>query len=174
MQPERRTNLMEKQAELVRALAGLGPAPAHFDAARLQATEAALARKRRRALARAWPKLTTALGSRFRELFRAFAATATMPPLGGPLADGRAFARWLSKSQEMPDAARVEALAVDLRYRSTPQGLVPRRGAALRATLLHRSRRLVVAVRMPWLGEHWLSIPVGYARPLIAVSAKDK
>ncbi len=107
------------------------------------------------------------------ELFRAFATTATTPRLGGPLADGRAFARWLSQSQKLPDAGRVESLAVDLRYRSTPQGLVPRRGPALRFALLHRERRLVIAVRLPWLGERWLTIPFGYARPLRAVSAKE-
>lgn len=161
MQAQSRSNLADKQAELVRALADGGPAPADFDSTRLQATAAALARKRRRAVARAWPELTTALGGRFAERFRAFAATMTMPRRGGPLADGRAFARWLSKSRELPDAGRVEALAVDLRYRSTPHGLVPRRGPALKAALLHNPRRLVLAVRLPWLGERWLTLPLG-------------
>jgi hypothetical protein len=158
---EVRAELAARQTALVSALVAGGEAPEGFDAARLQAAAAALGRKRAMAMARAWPTLAQALGQRFRERFAAYAGSTPLPGKGGPLLDGRTFARWLEARGELPEASRLEALTVDLRYAVSPKGLVPRRGPALKAALLHRPWRLVVAVRVPWLGEHWLSIPLG-------------
>jgi hypothetical protein len=77
------------------------------------------------------------------------------------LANGRAFARYLDGSGALPDAGRMEALLVDLRFRFTAMGLQPRRGLTIKFTLLKHSRRLVIGFRMTWLGGRYLSIPFG-------------
>jgi hypothetical protein len=156
-----RAQLAARQAVLVRALMARGEPPPEFDAVRLRAAAASLKRKRARALSRAWPGLAEALGRRFSGLFAAYAEAATLPRRGGPLADGRTFARWLAARGELPEAGRLPALAVDLRYVASPDGLAVRRGPACKAAWLHQSRRLIVAVWLPWFGERWLSIPVG-------------
>jgi hypothetical protein len=79
--------------------------------------------------------------------------------LGGPLADGRAFARWLARRRELSDAARPAVLAVDLRYATVTGGLRPRRGPALVIGRLRRPWLIVIGLRWPWLGERWFSIP---------------
>ncbi len=159
-----RTRLAAVQADLMRALTGQAAALPGADAGRLRATADALLKKRRRSLARAWPALVQALGSRFLERFAAFAAKTSLPREGGALADGRAFVRFLAQVGDLPDAGRLEALAVDLRYSRCGGGLAPRRGPALRIALLNHPRRLVLAVRLPWLGEKRLSIPLSLRR----------
>jgi hypothetical protein len=158
------SNLAAQQAALVAALLAGDEVPAGFDAERLRVAGRALERKRLRAVARAWPVLASALGARFAELFFSYAQVNPLPRQGGPLADGRFFVRWLLAREELPEAARLQALSIDLRYRTTANGLIPRRGPALCATWLRQPRRLVVAVRLPWLGEHWLHIWLGRAR----------
>src|SRR4051812_19937883 len=135
--PEARERLAARQAALVRSLADRAAPPEGFDPARIRATADALARKRAPGVARAWPALAGALGARFGPLFAAFAAAARPPRRGGPLADGRAFARALADRGELPESARVEVMAVALRHAPRPDGLAPRRGPALAVGLLH-------------------------------------
>ena len=156
MSAETRARLAALQAELVEALARGAAPPIGFDAERLQAAATALATKRRCAAARAWPALADAIERHFDE----YATASPLPRLGGPLADGRAFLRWLAARGEHAAEARLQALAVDLRFKTTADGLVPRRGPAMKAAMLHAPRRVVVALRLPWLGEWWLRIPV--------------
>jgi hypothetical protein len=158
MSAEARTRLAAMQAELVSALSGRAASPAGFDADRVQAMAAALASKRRHAAARAWPGLAEALGQRFVERFDEFAVTTPMPQTGGPLADGRAFLRWLAATGDAPEACRLQALAVDLRYVATTAGLVARRGPMLKIVRLRQPQRLVMATRLLGLREFWLSI----------------
>jgi hypothetical protein len=166
-----RAQLAAEQAALVTTLVARGVPPPDFDALRLHTAATALARKRMRATARAWPELARALDRRFAELFTAYAETVTLPRRGGPLAEGRAFARWLAARGQLPDAGRLQALAVDLRYAANLDGLAPRRAPSCRAAWLHQSRRLIVAVRLPWLGERWLSIPLGpTSTPSVAIN----
>src|SRR5262249_50699523 len=127
---EARTRLGAQQSDLMRALHGQGAALAGADTKRLSATADALFRKRRRSVARAWPALVQALGNRFLERFAAFAVQTVLPREGGAFADGREFVRFLAKLGDLPDAGRVEALAVDLHYTQSSGGLVPRRGPA--------------------------------------------
>jgi hypothetical protein len=143
------------QAALVGALAGAAPPPEGFDTSRLEAATGSLLGKRRRAAARAWPNLAAGLGDRFLERFGVFAAETALPSWGGPLADGFAFARWLKARRELPEAARLELLGVELRYRARVDGLVPRRGPIFRVALLRRPARCVLALRWPGLGECW-------------------
>jgi hypothetical protein len=159
-----RAKLAAQQAQLVQALAGKSEPPQGFDAERLQTTATALAQKRQRAVARAWPALTGALGEGFAEQFAEFAARTPLPRQGGPLADGRAFARFLAQRGDLPEAGRLEALAVDVHYVQRPFGLVPRRGPTVRLTMLKQPRRLVMALRLPWLGEHWFTLRLGWRR----------
>jgi hypothetical protein len=158
MSADARARLAALQAELVAALAGHAAPPTGFDAERIRAAAAALATKRRRAMARAWPGLTAAIA----EHFDSYAAATPLPRLGGPLADGRAFLRWLAARAEYPHQTRLQALAVDLRYATTADGLVPRRGPMLKAAWLRSTRRLVMALRLPWLGEWWVSVPLDW------------
>jgi hypothetical protein len=157
---EARARLAAQQAALVTALLAPGQVPAGFDPVRFRAAAASLAQKRAEAAVRAWPALARALGRRFGELFAAYAEVAPRPRVGGPLADGRAFTRWLVARGDLPEAGRLQTLAVDLRYASRPEGLVPRRWPTCRAVWLPQSRRLVIASWLPWLGAHWLNIPL--------------
>jgi hypothetical protein len=162
---EERARLAAQQTALVSALLAGGEVPGGFDSQRVRAAAEALARKRERSAARAWPELARDLGERFHELFAIYAAAMPLPARGGPLADGRLFAGWLARREELPASGRLQVLGVDLRYKTTPDGLVPRWGPAFRAVLLDRPRRLVLAVRLPWLGERWMSIALPGARP---------
>lgn len=132
---EARARLAAEQAALVAALVGRGAPPEGFDARRVGLAAASLAWKRARAAARAWPGLARALGGRFGKVFAAYAGAAPLPRQGGPLADGRAFARWLAARGKLPEAGRLQALAVDLRYANNPDGLALRRGADLSGRL---------------------------------------
>lgn len=87
LSPEARVGLATQQAALVTALTARGEPPAGFDSVRLLAAAAALARKRARAAAPAWPGMALALGHRFGELFAVYAESVSLPPNGGPLAE---------------------------------------------------------------------------------------
>ena len=161
---EARQRLANLQCALAKALtSGLAP-PAGFDAGRVEEAAQALARKRCRSVAKAWPALTRALGEGFEVRFAAFAAANSLPEDGGPLADGRAFARFLAMAGGLPEESRLEVMAVDLSYVSTIRGLLPRGGFALRVALLRCAARLVLGIRVPWFGVRWLSISLGHSR----------
>src|SRR5262249_47592483 len=147
-----------QQAALVKALTSGTAPPADFDVARIEAAAEALARKRCRGVARTWPALRRALAESFEPRFAAFSAATPLPEDGGPLADGRAFARFLAAAGVLPEEARLELMAVDLSYVSTNRGLLPRRGFTMRIAVLRRACRLVLGIRMPWFGVRWLSI----------------
>ena len=152
-----RAKLAKAQLALVQTLTRRIRSPGDFDAARLQAAADALIQKRTRSVSRAWPSLRRALGRRFLDQFTEFAATATMPSHGGPLADGRAFVRHLDDRGELPEEVRMEALAVDLRFAAIHDGLIPRHLPTVRIGWFPRRVGLVVAVHVPWLGEYWWS-----------------
>jgi hypothetical protein len=150
---EARARLAARQAELVRALTGQGATPQGFAPERLQAAAVSLEKKRLREVALAWPALVQALGEDFGPRFRAFAARTPLPPAGGPLADGRAFARTLAP-QEWTDDLRLAVLAADLRRR--------RPGVAV--ARLRQARRLVVAIHLGPFGPYSFSLPLGRVR----------
>jgi hypothetical protein len=108
-------------------------------------------------VARTWPTLARELGERFASQFAAYAGPSALPEFGGPLADGRAFARWLAQRGQLPAACRSQVFAVDLRFAQTPHGLVRRRWPGIRVAFMRRS--LILGLRLPWLGERWLRIP---------------
>jgi hypothetical protein len=164
-----KTRLAAMQTELVRALTGQAGTPHGFDSMRLQATAKALLKKRATAVARAWPGLARGLGDRYPHLFAAFAAQTPLLHAGGPLADGRAFARWLARAGELSEQGRLETLAVDLRYTNKGGVLVPRKGPALLTAVLGNPRRRVLLLRLPWIGDRWLSLHLWDRQPLRAV-----
>jgi hypothetical protein len=145
------------QAALVRALVAGGPVPDGFDPERVRATAAALARKRAREVAQAWPVLAGELGDTFTDRFVAYAAGRPPPSPGGAVADGLAFARHLARRRRLSGDARVEVMLAAARLSPRP--------VRLAATLAGRPPRLVVLARAPGLGERGLSIPLGPARP---------
>jgi hypothetical protein len=149
-----RERLADEQAALVRALVDGGPVPAGFDRDRVRATAAVLARKRAREVARVWPALAAELGDDFTARFLADAARRPPPARGGALADGLAFAGALARTRRLSGNAGVEAMLAAARLSTRP--------ARLAATVAGPPRRLVVTVRAPGLGEHWLSVPLGW------------
>ena len=161
-----RDRLAAKQAILLQALTGSGAVPEGFDASRIHALGESLASKRMRSVGRAWPALAASLGTEFPLSFAAFAVINSLPGQGGPLADGHAFARSLTSqkgvSPRLSDSARLELMAVDLRYRSAGRegGLVTRHGFVAKMAILRTARRGVLAVRLPYFGERWLSLPL--------------
>ena len=169
--PEDRDRLAAMQAVLLQALTGSGVVPEGFDASRIHAAGESLASKRMRSAGRAWPALAASLGAEFALRFAAFAAMNPLPGQGGPLADGRAFARSLTSrggvSPRLSDGARLEIMAVDLRYRSAGRegGLITRHGFAARVVLLRTARRGVLAIRLPCFGEHWFNLPLIWCFP---------
>ena len=68
MPTDPRARLAARQAELIRALYG-GPPAKGMDPHKVTLTSNALARKRARAVARAWPELTRELGTQYAERF---------------------------------------------------------------------------------------------------------
>lgn len=153
--------LAAQQAEVVRALVAGGPVPAGFHEERFRAFARSLVNKRRQALARVWPNIARILGEAYGERFTVYAQAHPLPEGGSTLADGRAFLRWL-ESQGLPgDAARIEALAFDLRWRPTALGLQRRGGFAVKLVKLRETPVLVIAMRLPWLGERWWRVPLG-------------
>jgi hypothetical protein len=151
-----RERLAAEQAALVRALVAGEPVPEGFDPDRVRATAAALARKRAREVARAWPVLAADLGGAFTDRFVAFAAGRPPPATGGALADGLAFARALARQGRLSDDARVEAMLAAARLSPRP--------VRLGVTLAGRPPRLVVLARAPGLGERGFALPLGRSR----------
>ena len=159
MHRDARQRLADAQSELVRALVCNQNAPTAFDAARVRVTADTLLRKRARAVAHTWPNLARALGPRFDDRFMAYARR-TATPGGGPMVDGRRFARALERAGELPDEARMETLAFDARYEFDESRITARRRFAFGATRLQSSARLLIVIRLPLIGERWLNLPL--------------
>lgn len=148
MTERQREILAEEQATLVRALAGGAEVPEGFDAGRVTLAGEMLLNKRARSVAKIWPVLETELGAGFGELFAKFAAIHSIAP-AGPQDDGCVFARWLEANDQLPQCSKIEVA----RYRA-------RKGWPIRMTRLSQVNRLVIVLRLPFLGVHTLSIPV--------------
>ena len=156
MSDDARQRLAHAQAQLLGALVAGTDTPAGFDTERLAAAAASLASKRARAVARAWPRLVSAMGDEFAARFASYARVHPLTQ-AGPLADGRAFVDWLARAGLLSDEGRREAFAFDARYRVGKDGLAYRRGPLLRFLRLKEARRLIVVIRLPFVGERWLS-----------------
>jgi hypothetical protein len=161
MPSDSRVRLAAQQRALVGTLVNSEAPPPRFDAARVAAAAAALFRKRMRGVAKTWPNLARSLGESFSLKFTAYAAERPLPRQGGPLADGWAFARHLAQVAALPDAGRLEFLVIQLRYRPSRDGLVHRRGPAIAFRLLRQPRRLVVGIRLPFIGQRLLRLRLG-------------
>ena len=158
-----RADLARRQAELVSALLGDQPPPPGFDAARVRTAAAGLRAKRAHAIAKAWPRLARALGPDLGAEVERHLRRLPSSPASGPLGDGRALARTLAAGGRLPWDGRLELMAAELRYRWPGDGrrLLRRAGAA--AAWRRSPAELVVAVRLPGLGERWLRLP--FTRP---------
>lgn len=122
--------LAADQAALVAALTGTGPAPAGFDATRVEIARQALLRKRAGEVATTWPLLAAALAGGLHQRFCAWAATR---PTRGALWDGWAFARALAAAGDLPCDGRFEVAAREASMRFRPDGRVRRRLVAIRS-----------------------------------------
>lgn len=100
-----REQLASHQAALVASLVAGGPPPPGFDVRLLDATRAALLRKRSGEAAAAWPVLAATFGPQWTAAFTAFAAG--RPPVGA-LRDGWDLARSLDARGELAQAAATE------------------------------------------------------------------
>ena len=121
-----------------------GPGPGHRGRARSQAGP-----RGRQGLAGAGRRA----GRRLHRAVPGRRGPAAAPGQGGALADGLAFAGALARTRRLSGNARVEAMLAAARLSTRP--------ARLAATVAGPPRRLVVTVRAPGLGEHWLSVPLG-------------
>jgi hypothetical protein len=139
--------LAEQQAQLVRALVRQGETPPGFDQERLRLAARSLVNKRLREVGRAWPALARCLGDGFMDRFRRFAEVHPPPAEGGPLVDGWAFARTVPET-ELDDEARLELFFVE-RYRSR---------LPVKVRWLSQGGRLVLGVRLPWLGVQVVTV----------------
>jgi hypothetical protein len=101
-----RSDLARQQAELLQALLADGPAPAGFDASRLQVEANVLRRKHGKVLAYQRPELAEALGERFGPLFTEFNAGRPKRDTerSGSYADE--FVTWLIASGHLPKPKR--------------------------------------------------------------------
>jgi len=160
MHTDARKNLAAAQLELMRALTSGERPPAGFDASRIQATADLLRLKRARSVAHQWPRLARSLGPAFLDRFALYAQGHPAEQEGGALAEGRAFARAIARAGALADEAALELLAFDLRYRISRERAIARRGISFSVRLLKQSLRLVIAIRLPVLGERWLNIPL--------------
>ena len=159
MQNTARERLAKAQGELVRALVAQGPIPAGFDDRMLRVAARSLVNKRRQQTARSWPQLVKIFGDKYPELFTKYAQSHPLPICASPSGDGRAFLRWMESQGPLPDDARLEAMAFDMRFVSTPLGLRRRTGLALKLVKLRETRGFVLALRLPWFGERWWRYP---------------
>jgi hypothetical protein len=154
-----RADLARRQAALLAALTGQRPAPAGFDAAHVRAATASLRGKRVRAIARTWPRLASELGPDLDAALERHLRERPTPHPSGALGDGRVLARALAAEGRLPWEARLELMGVELRYRWPADGRrLPRRAGATLAWS-RSPARVVLAVRLPWLGERWLRLP---------------
>lgn len=158
------TALAQAQAALVRSLTIAAPAPAGFDPQLVSLSAHALFKKRVRTVARIWPQLVAALGEHYEERFQQYALKHPLPRHGGPLADGRFFARHLDEIHALPEAGRWEAFTVDLHHVMRLDGLHQRRGLYCRAARFPQLRLLALAVRFPGLGARLFTLPYGTAK----------
>jgi hypothetical protein len=156
---DKRAYILSEQKELVNALVGNGPLPDGFNHERLQVCKDALVEKRKWAITKAWPLLVQSLGESFDELFAMFVAKVPWSIKGGPLADGREFARILKRTAQLPDAGKIQALAFDLHYTLKDGRFVDRTGPLMAVSLLKRPRRIVIGVRLPWLNIRLFIFP---------------
>ena len=111
----------------------------------------ALADKRARAVAKAWPALARGLGAEYGERFAGYARV-TPPPDGGAVADGLAFSQVLARERHLPDDARIERMLVTAHVKLRHNRLTARHGLRLTATVTGPPRRLVVVVSIPPVG----------------------
>jgi hypothetical protein len=155
MADQDREALARAQAALVASLTGREELPPGFEPERVRAATEALAHKREHSVVATWPELARALGPELHSLFERYASEELLPQEGGPLADGWRFARWLEAQARFPPAAALESLRVGLRFRPTPEGLVPRSGPVLRLRWLRPQRTLVLAIRWKPGRETW-------------------
>lgn len=154
MHGDPRAYIAGAQAAFLDRLGGLAEAGA-FDAREVRVAGVALARKRMRSAAKAWPRLAKELGAVFAVRFAAYSMEAPWPPPGGPLADGWLFARWLGRRGELGEEGTLELAACELRARWNPETgrLVFGRRLALRVARLPGSGGVVVGVRL--FGREW-------------------
>jgi hypothetical protein len=145
-----RQQLAEQQSRLVAALTTDSPPPDGFDADRVELTSHALVNKRRRGIAKAWPRLSAALGDDFPRQFDDFAASGVSRAPGAPAADGLAFACWLADRNSFPSDPAADAEVVAHR-------LWARRGIVI--ALRRGSRGLLIGVRAPLVGDRLFPLP---------------
>jgi hypothetical protein len=159
MVDDARRRLGQQQAKLVASLTSLGPPPIGMDLQRIAATRRALAGKRVRTVARAWPGLRHALGADFEWV--ALGALATIPREArfDAVADGLTVAEHCRRMGAVNDSVRLALLDIGVNWTSGGGAFRRRRWPWLGVTTLRDSRRIAVAVRLRrtriWLLPRW-------------------
>jgi len=152
VKPEVRRQLGLHQQQLVRALILGGPVPAGFDASRVEVTARQLVEKRWCRVGDLRPALHRSLGPTGSARFFSYASAFPLPA-GGAEADALCFCQKAVPAGELSFEARIEHAAARARYRSPGGGLVPRHGPFVTRVACPVTRRSVLMVRMPILGQ---------------------
>jgi hypothetical protein len=156
-----RQEIADLQRALVAALTAEAGAPQGFNHTEVARTARSLRAKRRAAVAKAWPGLTSELGATFAAVFDSFAAAC---PVGddGPVEDGRRFAEHLWRRSALGDRGRSELLARRVS-----------RGMPLRAMRLSNGS-IAIALRLR-RGIRRIVIPVPFvARPGLRIRERAR
>ena len=153
---DRRARLAAREAELVRALHG-GPVPDGLDEHMIGLTKDALARKRARQVARAFPSMVRDVGREYQVRLEAFART-NPPREEGSIADGIAFGASVARERRLSDDARVELMVARSTVTAHRGRLKPRRGPYLGATVTHSPLGVIVVGRLPGRGTRVISL----------------
>lgn len=101
-----RAGLADAQAALLRALVAGGPIPHGFDAEPVRIQAAALLDKRHRAIRRADPNASQALGERHRDLFAEWARDNPPRSTSCVRSDATTFAVWLAQTGALHNPRR--------------------------------------------------------------------
>lgn len=163
MPPERRSPgaeadarlaLAASQAALARALVCGAAPPPGFDGARLSLAAAGLRRKRRRAVAAAWPALIRSLGPDAERLVDEHIAVAPPGSERDPIVDGLTLADSLRGAAALDAAACLELARARARFRWRDGRARVRRGPRVSTVGSRdtRSRLVALALHLPFLG----------------------
>jgi hypothetical protein len=158
MAHDARRRLGLQEAELVASLTSLGPTPLRMDLQRIAAIRRALALKRVRVVARAWPSLRQALGDDFERVALGVLATAPMAARFPAIADGLAIAEHCRCTGAINDPVRLALLDIRVNWTSSGSAFRRRRWPWVGVTTLRDSGRIAVAARLRrshiWLLPH--------------------
>lgn len=143
-----RAGLAVAQTDLLEALDSGQSIPPGFNPQQVALAAHTLSKKRARVVERTWPMVAAALAEAFELAFLQYARHNKIPSDGGPLTDGRLFARFLEERGNFPESALQEVLSFDLSYSLRGGKIALRYGFGMRCVKLSNSSSLLLGLRL--------------------------